>query len=352
VIFDPVALGHRMDRPPVIASDEVYVVDTQEIGRWGGAVSVEKASETLSECFGSCGKWLSQSPLRTPSPSRYLSTAAARVPVTFGISLTSAAAGNWELTSKLLTGTLRSVLDQTNPAFRVVICGHERPDLPELDDPRIEFLCCSDPPPEQVGRLRGDKLRKRRIILAHLRSMDDCYLMPLDADDLVSKSLVDHVIRSQNPFGYIIERGLAFDYGRRAVAPVPGVWSASFDRVCGSCGIFRVRGEELPTLSANEVGEIATIIMGSHSYWKIGMEEMGRPLSTIPFVGAAYVVNHGSNLSFMVQRSSRRQQWITEMIRQRAVPLDSVIEEFPVLANGRTDIDRVAVGHHNADHAA
>jgi hypothetical protein len=256
------------------------------------------------------------------------------------------------MTTRLLSGTLRSILDQTNPAFRVVICGHERPDLPELNDPRIEFLSCNDPPPEQAGRLRSDKLRKRRIILAHLRSMDDVYLMPLDADDLVSKNLVDHVIRNQNPFGYIIEQGLAFDYGRGAVAPVPGVWSASFDRVCGSCGIFRVRGEELPTLSAAEVGEVATIIMGSHSYWKIGMEEMGRPLSVVPFVGAAYVVNHGSNLSFMVQRSSRRQQWIAEMIRQRAVPLHSVLEEFPALANGRTDIDRVAVGHHNADHAA
>jgi hypothetical protein len=57
-------------------------------------------------------------------------------------------------------------------------------------------------------------------------------------------------------------------------------------------------------------------------------------------------------LSFMVQRSSQRQQWIAEMIKQKAVSLSSVVEDFPALANGYDAADRAAVGHRNADHAA
>lgn len=46
---------------------------------------------------------------------------------------------DWSATVGLLGQTLRSLLNQTDPDFRVLIAGHDRPSLPELDDPRVSF---------------------------------------------------------------------------------------------------------------------------------------------------------------------------------------------------------------------
>jgi hypothetical protein len=82
-------------------------------------------------------------------------------PFTFGIPLIARdAATDWPLVEALLGLTLRSVAAQTDPAFRVVIAGHDRPAVAPLDR-RITFIA-ADWPVEAVRADNLDSGRKKR----------------------------------------------------------------------------------------------------------------------------------------------------------------------------------------------
>ena len=237
----------------------------------------------------------------------------------FGISFASrAATSDWERTSALLGATLRSLINQSDPRFSVIICGHEWPALPELDDPRVLFLRCDIPPPKSPAHFRRDKMRKRRLIAAALRARGGGYFFPLDADDLVHRDLVRHVRATDNGRGYLVEKGFALDHANGVLAPIPGAWSVPFDRTCGSSAVLFFEEGELP-----EDGELVEglyfNLFQSHAYWPIIAEEFGRPLDPVPFPAGVYVVNHAQNLSFQLQRRGVRTENIIRAIADHGI---------------------------------
>lgn len=140
----------------------------------------------------------------------------------FGISLAATSAvADWDLTTALLGRTLRSVLNQSDPRWRAVIVGHDRPGLPELDDPRVTFVVADIEPPTEPKHRRKDKMRKRRLAARFLRDLGGGYFCPLDADDLVHRDLVKHVRSDDNRRGYTVESG--FVEGRQPPAG-SGAW--------------------------------------------------------------------------------------------------------------------------------
>lgn len=237
----------------------------------------------------------------------------------FGISLASKrAVEDWAHTEHLLGRTLRSVLKQADPRFRVIICGHERPEIPELDDPRVIFMVADIEPPASSDHFRKDKMWKRRLVGAALRNMGGGYFFPLDADDLVHKDLVSYVLSEDNRRGYNINQGYVEDFLNRRLAPVPGAWSVPFDRVCGSSAVLYFEPDELPRdghLDAN----LYFNLFQSHAYWPIVAEESGKPLATVPFPAAVYVVNHSQNLSFGLQRAGQRTKNIISSVERCAL---------------------------------
>ena len=241
--------------------------------------------------------------------------------VVFGISLAArASVADWDRVSLLLRSTLRSVLGQGDPRLRVIICGHDRPALPELDDPRVEFLLSDQPPPLEPRGFRRDKMRKRRLIGVRLRQLGGGYLFPLDADDMVSRRLVGHVLSDDNRRGYSLTQGYALDWRNRRLAPVPGAWDATYDRVCGSSAVICFGAEDLPAAPEETGPQTYFDLFGEHAYWPIVAEECGRPLAKIPFPAGIYVVNHAENLSFRLQRTALRQANIAAAIAAHADP--------------------------------
>lgn len=237
----------------------------------------------------------------------------------FGISLASKqAAADWALTERLLARTLRSVLNQEDPRWRAVVCGHDRPDLPELDDPRVIFMTADIEPPADSRGFRKDKMWKRRLAATVLRDLGGGYFCPLDADDLIHTSLVARVLADDNRRGYGIERGYVEDFTNERLAPVPGVWSAPFDRVCGSSAVLYFDADELPR-DGKADPELYFNLFQAHAYWPIVAEELGRPLERLPFAAGVYVVNHSQNLSFGLQRAGRRTANVIAAIERQAV---------------------------------
>ena len=253
-----------------------------------------------------------------------------RTEVVFGISLAArSVVESWERTCLLLAHTLRSVLGQTDPRVRVLLCGHDRPPLAELDDPRVEFLVSDQEPARSPKDFRRDKMRKRSLIAMRLRELGGGYLLPLDADDLVSNRLVAHVLADDNRCGYLITRGYTLDWNNRRLAPIPGAWDAPYDRVCGSSAVLHFGVDDLPAAGASQEVAAYFDLFREHAYWPITAEEFGRPLARVPFPAGVYVINHGQNLSFQMQRTSIRQKNIIESVARNAQPVTAeLLAEF------------------------
>lgn len=218
----------------------------------------------------------------------------------------------WGISCRLLGHTLASVLNQTDPRFEVVITGHERPALPELDDPRVTFLSASFEKPEPA-QYRVDKRRKRERNALHVKSRGGGYIVFLDADDLVSRRLVEHVRFVDDPNGYIVDEGYVLDHAAGILARYE-----EFDRQCGSCAVIHCPAEEIDPSGAGYAMSFYGRSTG-HPLWRGMAEAAGRPLRPVPFPAMVYVVNTSQNIS--VSKGEARVADRLLKIRKQQVPL-------------------------------
>ena len=282
--------------------------------------------------------WAPESMLRAPDDHPMPGTRAPAYPLgdesvpgfLFAISMASKAASqDWDTAQDLLDRTLHSVVAQSDPRWRAIVCGHERPDLKILDDPRITFIESPRPVPNGSSDFRADKGFKRRIIATEARWAGGGYFFPLDADDLVHRDVVKHVLADDNRRGYVMTTGYAEDYQGGRLAPIPGAWTLSFDRVCGSAIVLYFEPDDLPT-SPESKDKVYFDLFSHHAYWAGTAEEYRGPLDPIPFPAGVYALNTGQNISFVLQRANRRGTHIVEMIHHHALPDRSSIlrDEF------------------------
>src|SRR4051794_6997404 len=120
---------------------------------------------------------------RLPHPSEHTLIMSNPTPFTFGIALTPRAlARDWALIEALLDLTLASVLAQTDPDFRVLIHGHDRPHTIMDADPRLTFIK-ADWPVEDTGPHNDDSGRKKHALNDLVLRQEGGLFMLLDADD-------------------------------------------------------------------------------------------------------------------------------------------------------------------------
>ncbi|MDQ1004178.1 uncharacterized protein (UPF0333 family) [Neobacillus niacini] len=92
------------------------------------------------------------------------------VEVAFAISLKSKRSSrNWTRVQNNLARTLRSIINNTDQNFRIVIAGHEKPNITEMKHERVTWLPVHFPPPTHISKYSSDKFRKCRVIGAYLR---------------------------------------------------------------------------------------------------------------------------------------------------------------------------------------
>lgn len=238
--------------------------------------------------------------------------------VTFAIPLKSSQVANdWDHTQRLLSRTLQSVFCQSDPRWRVLICGHDIPDLPEMADPRIEFIASEHPPPVgQLGNARRSDAQRKRLIMGHrLRTLGGGYFMALDADDLVHRDLVATALATKH--GCLITTGYIWDATNNFIAPQPGVLSVDFDRVCGSTAVIRFTSEDFAEdlKPGHYTGHFGRV--GSHAYIRGIQDEIDRPLEIVPYPAAIYVINNGENNTFVDKRPADSP--VVRKVREKAI---------------------------------
>ena len=253
--------------------------------------------------------------------------------VTFGISLRSEKTSrDWRETQALLGATLRSVFRQTDPRWRVIVCGHEVPDIPELADPRLEFVALdfAAPPPQSSSTSYTDRWRKRLVIGARLREVGAGFYMDLDSDDLIHRDLVAIALSTEH--GCVITTGYICDAQTDLIAPLPGVLSVDFDRICGSMAVVRYERDDLPSGHDSDVHHLHFSTAIHHGYLRGTREEVGKPLVVVPFAAGIYVINTQDNLSFIDQRIGEHRSHLLSRVRALAITdekaLRAIAENF------------------------
>jgi hypothetical protein len=221
---------------------------------------------------------------------------------------------SWALVCALLQRTLKSVLQQTDADFQVLVCGHDRPIIEEMHDSRIEFLSVDFPPPATAEAGPKDKALKRRRMLRQIARRGGGYFMLLDADDLVRDDLVETARAIDDPYGYILEAGYMLDAQSGDLAHVPGVVPEPFWHHCGSCAIFYV--------SPEDIGDGFIYHFRLHAEFKRMSAEIGRPLHELHEPMAIYVLNTGQNHSDS-WRKNAVQRRLLDNIKAQAAPLPS-----------------------------
>jgi hypothetical protein len=215
-------------------------------------------------------------------------------PFTFGIPLIArASARDWPLTVALLGLTLASVQAQTDQDFRVVIAGHDRPDLPSADG-RVRFLEAAWPA-EPVRSDNLDSGRKKHAISRLVREGGGGLLMFLDADDWVDVRLVEAARAAIGPghVGGLVVAGFATDFRalRAAAVPHPRLFDGEFHRICGSSTVARIEPGAADPLRRDP----CSLLHEHHRWVEVAREHGAEPVRLA--VAGNYVVNTSGNHS-------------------------------------------------------
>jgi hypothetical protein len=236
----------------------------------------------------------------------------------------------WEKRCSSLGHTLRSILNQTDSRFRIIIVGHEYPEIAEMNDRRIKFISCSfDKPKDRAGSFL-DKRRKRIISGRYIARKGGGYVVWMDADDLVSKNLVRYMRRKTDPNGYIFQNGYLLDFPSMIIAPIPGAWKKTFDQCCGSCAAIYFSREDIGESYSEAIASYYGRFV-QHAKWQQVADNEGRPLHPVPFPAVIYVLNTAHNLSAMPTTGREYIQKINQEIIDNSIPLSpKIAKEFSI----------------------
>lgn len=213
---------------------------------------------------------------------------------------------DWAGVSQRLAATLSSFTHQDASNWRVLICGQDRPDLPDalIQDARITILPFTTP-------VEGnDKWAKLRVLCEALPEhvQSDGYVMPFDADDLLAPGQIRAILRSGSVGGSLVSTGYVMDQenSRIALAGPPTLAMPRrkpFWKLCGSCAALRYRPQDGTAF-------IMELTQHEHRMFPYLAALAGRSLRPLADPAALYVLNHGDNFGARRGRVSSKTRFV------------------------------------------
>ncbi len=250
-------------------------------------------------------------------------------------------ARDWSQVCENLGQTIETLRRQTNPNWMAVVCGQTQPDGIDFDD-QVIFLRFTKPAP---GIDKGEKRRSITEFCSQILS-GDAYLFCLDADDLTHPKLVDYMVETRDPSGYLIDKGFMYNTTTGETAPLhradkdairkqegpfgfalvprrldnvfrkltgrgfanfPPRLSKlkSFDSTCGSCVAWRCQFGQT---------KLDVPVLPELSHRLIGLSNRNdlMQLNYVPFHAMMYVIGHGENLQEAKGRLRYKTRYIDE----------------------------------------
>ena len=202
---------------------------------------------------------------------------------------------NWISFSRQFEKTLRSIGNQTDSNFKIVVICHEIPDINYTHDD-LHFIHPDFQPPskENIGskenliKQRIDKGNKIKLGVDYARTkFNTDYVMLVDSDDYVSNRIAEFVNNSHDSPGWFIGRGyLSFKWKNVLIG------TKKFNHLCGSSVIIK------PHLVKYffDMGKINLYFDHRLTTLNSNIE-----LKKVPFCAGIYNMGNGENIQMSIQ---------------------------------------------------
>lgn len=228
--------------------------------------------------------------------------------VAFLVSMRSKRASrDWGAACDCLSKTLRTVLAQTDQNFRVLVAGHEKPDIPELNSSKVTWVSVFHAAPSSPRGFTADKNAKRRE-LGFLLGKEgfEGFVMPLDADDWVHRRLVEFIRRSGDTSPSFFRAGFICNLNNNKVQVRLGnEGKRPFYKGCGSGSFFYFQQSDFPKTSTIRGTKKVKFLYAVFSHVgiekKLGEDDVVIRRVRIPLV--AWVLGHKNNNSILKGRN-------------------------------------------------
>jgi hypothetical protein len=220
---------------------------------------------------------------------------------------------HWDHACTLLKRTLKSICNQTNDDFRVLVVCSEVPENIELH-PQVEFIPMSLPTPTNLQEGRRDAKIKARIGCFYAQQYNPDFIMSVDADDLVSNRLVAYTKQHPNQHGFCFQKGYIYVEGDDRLL----LKRQKFHQWCGTCNIFRADIFDIPgsiefEYFSDEI--IAKTYCLHHNTGVDIMQERGLTMNSVPFPSAIYSIGNGVNMSAIGKQKLQGKRFLTHLKR-------------------------------------
>jgi hypothetical protein len=244
---------------------------------------------------------------------------------------------SWELLSRLLERTLKSICNQTSPSFHVVVVCSQKPDVSYIH-PNIHYLTVDFPAPKPIQEDRGEKIgyehissldianknadKSRKLLagISYAAQFKPSHIMAVDADDCVSCHLADFVAKHPTQDGWVMRTGYMYREGSRFLY----VNIKRFNHVSGTSVIIKY--------------DLHPLLFENPDFYYCSFDVLpAANVVPLPFLGALYSMLNGENILMSNQTFNQMQgqilksipHLIQKLMRYRMCLLSqSVVKEF------------------------
>jgi hypothetical protein len=209
-------------------------------------------------------------------------------------------AKNWQVACNALEATLRSILQQSDDDYKVVVVGHDCPDfLLQNQNNKIRFKQAEFAEPDRSNvnfstlDLINDKRLKIISALVELQHEDLSYIYQLDSDDLLHIDFIKTIKSVKNQSGIILRHGyLYYQSAQRYIA------TDELDQLCGSTVVIAKDAIDFPsTVDLSYTEQIPWTKYRHMSIYKYFEQDKQLPFCYLSEKLVAYVLASGDNFS-------------------------------------------------------
>lgn len=234
---------------------------------------------------------------------------------------------NWELDSRLLERTLKSICNQSNESFKVILVFNDRPDI-DFTHPNLIFLhypfapAFSDEIEDQEYVFKYySKEYAEKMLDKGKKTFYGCnkaieigcdYLMGVDSDDLISNQIAEFVNNRVNTrvAGWRIKKGFICEENSSIL-----IKSFAIQNINGSTHIIRKDLIKIPDFNTNIYWNYNLFEAHGYTYERI-REFHKETLADYPSFGVIYMIhqNNTSDIRLFTQKISLK-NFIKKLVR-------------------------------------
>lgn len=226
---------------------------------------------------------------------------------------------SWPRFSRLFERCIRSVCQQTDQDFKVVIVCNEKP-ITDFEHENIHYVYVDFvPPTNEVSKVftglhsakEADKSKKILAGFEYARQFQTSHIMVVDADDCINNNIVSFVKENQTVDGWYSKMGYVYREGSKLIFKKLD----KFSSLCGTSII--VKPKYLESIINKEM-------LFRHPIQTL---DNGIELKPLPFPAAVYTINGENyfmnettmnhytgetvfNLSKLIERAMRYRVWL------------------------------------------